>query len=196
MNSHTIALTVACTLALCLGLLAADKAAEGSALNFTVTDIDGNQVNLAEKYKGKVVLVVNVASECGLTPQYKGLQALHEKYADKGLAILGFPCNQFRGQEPGTEAQIKEFCKTKYNVGFDLFKKVDVNGDTALPFYKNLKAAAPDDGQPRDVAWNFEKFLIGRDGQVIKRIRPRVTPEEIAKEIEAELAKPAPAPAA
>jgi glutathione peroxidase len=192
MSSHTFALMIACTLFMAVGLVADEKSAGASDLNFTVKDIDGKDVNLAEKYKGKVVLVVNVASKCGLTPQYTGLEALQDKYSPKGFAVLGFPCNQFKGQEPGTEAEIKEFCKSKYDVSFDLFKKIDVNGENAAPLYKHLKGAAPDDGQPKDVAWNFEKFLIGRDGKLVKRIRPRTTPEEIAKDIEAELAKPAP----
>jgi len=190
MAIQVLTLMLVCTLILSAGLLAADKAAPGSALNFTVQDIDGTPVNLAEKYKGKVVLAVNVASECGYTKQYKGLEALHDKYSEQGLAVLGFPCNQFGGQEPGTEQEIKDFCKSKYDVSFDLFKKIEVKGDNASPLYKHLTAATPQD--KGDVKWNFEKFLIGRDGKIVKRYRSKVTPEEIAGDIEAELAKPAP----
>ena len=187
MSSHVFALAVVCSFVFALALVADEKA--GGALNFKVEDIDGNKVNLAEKYKGKVLLIVNVASECGYTKQYKGLEALNDKYHEQGLEVLGFPCNQFGGQEPGTEAQIKQFCKDKYDVSFDLFKKVEVKGDGAAPLYQHLTQVAPED--KGEVKWNFEKFLVGRDGQVVKRYRSKVTPEEIASDIEAELAKPA-----
>jgi glutathione peroxidase len=180
-------LGAAFTLALCVGIVAADKAA--SALNFTVKDIDGKDVNLAEKYKGKVLLIVNVASKCGYTKQYSGLEALNDKYADKGLAILGFPCNQFGGQEPGSEQDIKDFCKTNYDVSFDLFSKVDVNGDHAAPLYKYLTSEQAPVVDKGPVKWNFEKFLVSREGKVIARYRSKVTPEEIARDIESELAK-------
>ncbi len=160
------------------------------ALSFTMKSLDGKDVDLA-KYQGKVVLIVNVASECGLTPQYEGLQALHDKYADKGLAILGFPCNQFGSQEPGTAAEIREFCTTHYGVKFDMFAKVNVNGEEACPLYKYLTAQNTKPKGSGDISWNFEKFLLDRDGNVVARFEPRTTPDaqEVVKAIEAELAK-------
>lgn len=171
-------------------VVALAQAADKSALDFKVKSIKGEEVDLA-KYKGKVLLVVNVASRCGLTGQYKELEALNQKYGDKGLAVLGFPCNQFGKQEPGTEAEIAEFCSSTYNVKFDMFSKVDVNGDTAAPLYKYLTSV---DSKPKDkgeVSWNFEKFLIGKNGQVVARFAPRTAPDapEVVKLIEAELAK-------
>ena len=160
------------------------------ALNFKVKNIDGETVDL-EDYEGKVVLVVNVASECGLTPQYTGLQEMYDKYKDKGFVILAFPCNQFGSQEPGSEADIKQFCSTKYNVNFPLFSKIDVNGDNASPIYKYLtsKDVKPVGNGP--IKWNFEKFLIDREGQVVNRFAPRTAPSdaELLKTVEAELAK-------
>lgn len=166
--------------------LAGDKTM--SALDFTMKDIDGKEVKLAEKYKGKVVLFVNVASKCGMTPQYKQLEALHEKYKEKGLAIVGVPANNFGGQEPGTDTEIKEFCSTKYGVKFDMMSKVSVKGADIAPLYKFLTANANPAG---DVKWNFEKFLIGKDGKVVARFGSRVVPDaaEVTKAIEAELAK-------
>ncbi|MCS7045139.1 MAG: glutathione peroxidase [Gemmataceae bacterium] len=145
-------------------------------LQFKAKSIDGKEVDLA-KYRGKVVLIVNVASECGYTPQYKGLQALHAKYAKDGLAILGFPCNDFGKQEPGNEKQIKAFCEKNYGVQFDLFAKVAIVGDDAHPLFKFLtsKTTNPKYGGP--VRWNFEKFLIGRDGSIIARFASDVDPE-------------------
>lgn len=159
-------------------------------LDFTVKAIDGKDVDLS-KYKGKVVLIVNVASKCGLTPQYTALEGLHEKYADQGLAILGFPCNQFGKQEPGTEKEIAEFCSKTYGVKFDMFAKVNVNGDEQAPLYKFLTSERTDPEFPGKINWNFEKFLISRDGKIVKRFAPRVKPdsEEVTKAIEAELAK-------
>lgn len=142
-------------------------------LQFEVADIDGRKVDLG-KYKGKVVLIVNVASECGYTPQYKGLQELHAKYGPKGLAILGFPCNDFGRQESGTEAKIKEFARTKYGVGFDLFSKVGITGSDACPLYRHLTAKEMENGG--EVRWNFEKFLLGRDGEVVARFPSDVEP--------------------
>ena len=159
----------------------------GKALSHTVKDIDGKDVDLS-KYHGKVVLIVNVASKCGYTPQYKGLQALHEEHADEGLAILGFPCNQFGGQEPGSEADVKEFCEENYGVKFDLFSKVDVNGENASPLFKYLTSDEVPVADKGPVKWNFEKFLIGRDGKVIARFRSKDTPEQIEKAIEKALA--------
>lgn len=167
-----------------LTLQAGDKPVS-EVLNHTVKSIDGKDVKLSD-YKGKVILVVNVASKCGLTPQYKALEAVYEKYKDKGFVILGFPCNQFGKQEPGTEAEIQEFCTSKYSVTFPLFSKINVNGDSASPVYNALKAKFPG-----DIKWNFEKFLISRNGEVVSRHNPRTTPDapELIKAIEAELQK-------
>jgi glutathione peroxidase len=131
--------------------------------------------------KGKTCLVVNVASQCGLTPQYVGLQALHDDNKEKGFTVLGFPCNQFGKQEPGTSEQIQSFCETKYAVDFPLFEKIEVNGDSTCDLYQYLKAQQKDeDGKP-DIAWNFTKFLVDGSGAVVARFGPRTTPEEIAK---------------
>lgn len=169
---------------------AADKGEAPAALNFKMKTLAGKEVDL-NQYKGKVVLVVNVASACGLTPQYTELQSLHKKFASEGLAVVGFPCNQFGKQEPGSDSQIAEFCKSEYNVTFDMFSKVDVNGDGACPLYKHLTGL---DAKPKGkgpVSWNFEKFLIGRNGEVVARFEPRTKPDapEVIKVIEAELAK-------
>jgi glutathione peroxidase len=145
--------------------------------------IDGKPISL-EQYKGKVLLIVNVASHCGYTPQYAGLEKLYEKYKEKGFVILGFPCNQFGAQEPGTAEEIKTFCSTSYNVTFPLFTKIEVNGDNADPLYKFLKAAQPGTGEKPDIRWNFTKFLIGKDGKPIDRFDSKVTPEQIDPQIE------------
>ncbi len=169
----------------------ADKGKEKpAALNFEMKALDGKPVDLS-KFKGKVVLIVNVASECGLTPQYEGLEALHEKYADKGLAVLGFPCNQFGQQEPGTSEQIATFCRTQYGVKFNMFSKIDVNGDGACDLYKYLTALKTKPKGPGKVSWNFEKFLLNRKGEVVARFKPNVTPEsaEVVNAIEKELAQ-------
>jgi len=160
------------------------------ALDFKVTTIDGETVDL-EDYEGNVVLIVNVASKCGLTPQYTGLQKLYEEYEKKGLVVLGFPCNQFASQERGTDAEIKKFCSTKYNVSFPMFSKIEVNGDDAAPIYKYLTAK---DVKPKGkgrVSWNFEKFLVDREGNLVNRFEPKTKPNDIAllKAIESELAK-------
>jgi glutathione peroxidase len=147
-----------------------------AVLNFKMKDIEGKEVPLS-KYAGKVVLIVNVASECGYTPQYKGLQALHEKYAGQGLAILGFPSNDFGQQEPGTEAEIKTFCTKNYGVKFDLFAKVGITGKDAAPLYQHLQSKKTNPDHAGPVGWNFEKFLIGRDGAVIARFASDVDPE-------------------
>ena len=159
-------------------------------LSFTVKSLDGKDVDLS-KYEGKVVLIVNVASKCGLTPQYEQLQALHEKYAEDGLAVLGFPCNQFLWQEPGTAEEIQEFCRVNYGVTFDMFAKVKVNGDGACDLYKTLTALDTKPVGPGKISWNFEKFVIGRNGEVVARFSPRTKPDdpELLKVIEAELAK-------
>jgi glutathione peroxidase len=160
------------------------------ALSFKMKSIDGQNVELS-KYQGKVILIVNVASKCGLTPQYTELQALYDKYKEKGLVILGFPCNQFRGQEPGSDSEIKQFCSTKYNVTFDLFSKVDVNTESACDLYKYLTNLETKPVGKGDISWNFEKFLLDRQGNVISRFAPRTKPsdKEVVAAVEAALAK-------
>lgn len=146
-----------------------------AALDFTMKSIDGEEIELKD-YAGDVVLVVNVASKCGLTPQYEALQKLHEEHAEEGLTILGFPCDQFRNQEFGTEAEIKKFCTEEYGVEFPMFAKVNVNGDERCDFYKHLTGLETKPAEKGDISWNFEKFLIGRQGKVIGRFSPRVKP--------------------
>jgi glutathione peroxidase len=167
-----------------------DDKEKPAALNFTMKSITGQDVNLAD-YQGKVLLVVNVASKCGLTPQYEELEALHEKYGGKGLAVLGFPCNQFGKQEPGTDAEIAEFCSATYKVKFPMFSKVDVNGEKAAPIYKYLTALETKPKGKGDIAWNFEKFVIGKNGEVVARFAPKTAPDapEVLEVIDAELAK-------
>lgn len=143
--------------------LLADETKTDTVYSFKMKDIDGNMVSLS-RYKGKVLLIVNVASKCGFTPQYAGLEKLYEKYKGKGFVILGFPCNQFASQEPGTDADIKTFCSTKYDVKFPLFDKIEVNGDNAHPLYQFLKKSEPDPEGKLDIGWNFNKFLIDRSG--------------------------------
>jgi len=145
----------------------------------TINTLEGEPADMSA-YEGKALLVVNVASKCGLTPQYEGLQALHEKYADQGFEVLGFPCNQFMGQEPGTPEEIREFCDTTYNVSFTLFEKIDVNGQQRHDIYEVLTATADADGEAGDVKWNFEKFLVSPDGEVVGRFRPQVAPTDDA----------------
>jgi glutathione peroxidase len=165
--------------------------AKATPLNLEMETLEGKKVNLAEKYKGKVVLLVNVASKCGLTPQYEQLEALHEKYGKEGLAVVGVPCNQFGKQEPGTAAEINEFCEKNYGVEFDLLAKVDVNGDNATPLYKYLTSKEKNREFAGKITWNFEKFLFNRDGQVVARFEPRTKPDapEVVKAIETELSK-------
>ena len=162
-----------------------------AVLNFKMKKLDGKPVELKD-YSGKVVLFVNVASQCGLTPQYEGLQALHEKYGEKGLAIVGVPANEFGKQEPGTDVEISQFCKENYGVKFDMLSKVVVKGEGICPLYKHLTSKETSKF-PGDIKWNFEKFLIGRNGEIIARFAPAVEPdsEEVVKAIEAELAKSA-----
>ena len=170
---------------------AADKKTP-ELLNRKMKTLTGKEVDLS-KYDGKVLLIVNVASKCGATPQYEPLEDLHEKYHDQGLAVLGFPCNQFGMQEPGSAKDIEEFCKGTYNVQFDLFEKIDVNGEKTAAIYKELKeqAAKVNDDAAGDVKWNFEKFLIGRDGKVVARFRTGTSPDEpeVVQAIETELEK-------
>ena len=144
-----------------------------------VNQLDGSPASLGD-YKGKAVLVVNVASKCGLTPQYEGLQALQDQYGEQGFEVLGFPCNQFMGQEPGTADEIREFCDTNYNVSFTLFEKIDVNGAQRHPVYEILTGTADVDGEAGDVKWNFEKFLVSPEGEVVGRFRPQVAPNDDA----------------
>jgi len=150
-----------------------------------INTLEGQPADLSE-YKGKALLMVNVASKCGLTPQYEGLEKLHEQYGGRGLAVLGFPCNQFGGQEPGSEGQIKTFCETKFGVTFPMFAKVDVNGAGRHPLYEFLTSQTTSPDGPGDIQWNFAKFLIGKDGKVIARFPPTDTPEsaEITSAIE------------
>ena len=150
--------------------------------DFTVDDIEGKPVKL-DRFKGKVLLVVNTASKCGFTPQYKGLEALYRKYHDRGLEVLGFPCNQFGAQEPGSEQEIATFCQTNYDVTFPMFAKVDVNGDKAAPLYRHLKQAKPGLLGTQAIKWNFTKFLVDRDGKVVARYAPNDTPESFDADV-------------
>ncbi|GAB4289575.1 MAG: glutathione peroxidase [Ignavibacteriaceae bacterium] len=197
MKKATILFTGFVTLVLSLAVITAlsqadkNKAVQENNMNenikgIMVKDIDMNDVNLSD-YTGKVLLIVNVASQCGYTPQYAGLQEIYEKYKGRGFEILAFPCNQFGGQEPGTNEEIKEFCSANYEVTFKLFNKIEVNGPNRSPLYERLtNCPAIDTG---DVKWNFEKFLISRDGKIIARFRSKVEPmsEEIISAIEEQL---------
>lgn len=167
---------------------AAPLPVEKNMHEFTMTDIDGNAVKL-DAYKGKVVMLVNTASKCGLTPQYEGLQALYEKYKDKGFVVLGFPANNFMGQEPGTNEEIKEFCTLRYKVTFPMFAKISVKGEDQDPLYSYLTDSKTNPGFDGEITWNFEKFLADKDGKIIARFSPKVTPEdaEVIKAIEAAL---------
>lgn len=157
-----------------------------TAYDFSAIDIDGHDKTLSD-YAGKVLLVVNVASKCGFTPQYAGLQELWEKYRDRGLVVLGFPCDQFGHQEPGDEAEIMNFCSLTYDVDFPMFSKIEVNGGGAHPLWKWLKEQKSGLLGIGAIKWNFSKFLIGRDGKVVKRYAPTDAPASIAKDIEAAL---------
>ena len=154
-----------------------------------VRALDGGPASLRD-FEGRVLLIVNVASKCGLTPQYTGLEQLQEKFADRGFAVLGFPCNQFGGQEPGTAEEIQTFCSTTYGVSFPLFEKIDVNGDDRHPLYDVLTELADDGGHTGDIRWNFEKFLISREGTPVSRFSPLVEPgsDELVVAIEKLLA--------
>ncbi len=155
-----------------------------NTFDFTAASLDGTPVDLS-RYRGKVLLIVNTASQCGFTPQYKGLEQLYRAYHERGLEVLGFPCNQFRQQEPGSEAEIGAFCEKNFGVSFPLFAKIDVNGDHAHPLFRHLKREAPGVLGTQAVKWNFTKFLVGRDGRVLKRYAPTTKPEDITKDIEA-----------
>lgn len=156
-----------------------DATTEKSLYEFTMKNIDGQDVKL-DAYKGKVVMVVNVASKCGYTPQYEGLQALYDKNKDKGFVILGFPANNFMGQEPGTEAEIKEFCTSKYHVTFPMFAKISVKGEDQHPLYNYLTNKATDPEFAGDISWNFNKFLIDRSGKIVARFGSKETPDSDA----------------
>jgi glutathione peroxidase len=149
-----------------------------------VTRADGSTGDLSD-HQGEVMLIVNVASNCGFTPQYEGLETLQRKYAGKGFSVLGFPCNQFGAQEPGNADEIASFCKLTYDVSFPLYAKIDVNGDDAAPLYKHLKDEAPGLLGSKAIKWNFTKFLINRSGKVVKRYPPQAKPEDLARDIEA-----------
>ena len=173
--------TVACAAVLSLGTSSGADAKSGkenmtSVYDFTLKDIDRKEVNLGQ-YRGKVLLLVNVASRCGFTPQYEGLQKIYMKYKDRGFVILGFPANNFLGQEPGTEEEIKTFCSTKYNVTFPLFSKISVKGDDMHPLYRFLTSKETNPEFGGDIKWNFSKFLVSRDGKLVARFEPAVKPE-------------------
>jgi glutathione peroxidase len=155
--------------------------------DFEVKSIDG-QTQTLEPYRGRVLLIVNVASKCGFTPQYAGLEALYQRYKDRGLTILGFPCDQFRNQEPGDEAAIKSFCSLRYGVTFPMFAKIEVNGPAAHPLFKHLKSAKRGLFWTAFIKWNFTKFLVNKNGQVVKRYGPATKPEAIEKDLPALLA--------
>jgi glutathione peroxidase len=154
--------------------------------DFSAKTLDGEEQSLAA-YRGKTALIVNVASKCGFTPQYAGLEALYRKYQDKGLVVLGFPCDQFGHQEPGDEAEIRNFCSLNYDVSFPMFAKIDVNGADAHPLYKYLKHAAKGLLGSESIKWNFTKFLVDKDGNAVRRYAPTDTPESIDKDIAAAL---------
>jgi len=155
-----------------------------SIYDFSATSIEGNPLELSN-YKDKVLLIVNTASQCGFTPQYQGLQSLYQKYSDRGLVVLGFPCNQFGQQEPGSTSEIQSFCETRFGVSFPLFEKIDVNGINAHPLFKYLTKAVPGILGTEGIKWNFTKFLVDRKGNVVKRYPSMTKPEDLEKEIEA-----------
>ena len=158
-----------------------------SLYDFTARQIDGQDIALSQ-LKGRVLLIVNTASQCGFTPQFAGLQALHQAYAAQGLSVLGFPCNQFGAQDPGADSAIASFCQINYGVDFPMMAKIDVNGASAHPLYRWLKAQAPGLLGSEAIKWNFTKFLVGKDGQVIRRYAPLDKPASLASDIEAALA--------
>lgn len=184
------------------------KNKESELYSFKMKSLEGDEIDFS-KYKGKVILIVNTASKCGFTSHYKGLEELNKKYADKGLVVLGFPCNQFLAQEPGTNEDIKAFCQANYGVSFQMFEKIDVNGENAAPLYNFLKMNAPFEGfkdkemgerlssilkkyspeflEGNEIKWNFTKFLVSKDGKTIKRFETPTTPKELEAEIESML---------
>ncbi|GAB3481179.1 glutathione peroxidase [Polaromonas eurypsychrophila] len=157
-----------------------------SIYDFQAQQINGQDISLSE-YRGKVMLIVNTASKCGFTPQFGGLQELHKAYTGKGLVVLGFPCNQFGSQDPGADGEIAEFCQVNYGVSFPMMGKIDVNGPAAHPLYKWLSSEAPGLLGSKSIKWNFTKFLVGKDGQVIRRYAPTDKPADLAKDVEAAL---------
>jgi glutathione peroxidase len=157
-----------------------------SVYDFTARTIDGEERSLS-RYRGQALLIVNVASRCGFTPQYAGLEALYRKYRDHGFAVLGFPCDQFGHQEPGNEAEIAQFCSLTYEVSFPMFAKIDVNGAGTHPLYRYLKAARPGILGLEAIKWNFTKFLVGKDGESVRRYAPTDTPDRIEPDVEAAL---------
>lgn len=189
MTNWTSTFLLGGVVAACVASAGAEDKPSGP-LSFTVKSISGQDVDLA-KYKGQVVLIVNVASQCGLTPQYEALEALYEKHRDQGLVVLGFPCNQFLGQEPGTDAEIAQFCSATYKIKFPLFSKIEVNGAGAAPLYKHLTSVETKPQGKGKISWNFEKFLIGKNGEVVARFSPPTEPDapEVFAVIQKELAK-------
>ncbi|WP_096698430.1 glutathione peroxidase [Polaromonas sp. AER18D-145] len=158
-----------------------------SIYDFAARQINGQDIALSQ-FKGKVMLIVNTASQCGFTPQFGGLEELHKAYTGKGLVVLGFPCNQFGAQDPGADGEIAEFCQVNYGVSFPMMGKIDVNGPAAHPLYKWLSSEAPGLLGSKAIKWNFTKFLVGKDGQVIRRYAPTDKPADLAKDVEAALA--------
>lgn len=187
---RNLAILVAAILLMTGASLRAEDKKPASVYDFTVNDIDGKPVDLS-KYKGKVVMIVNVASKCGNTPQYANLEKLFEEKKDKGFVILGFPANEFGKQEPGTNEQIKEFCTSTYDVKFDMFSKIVVKGEGQAPLYKYLTSKDANPKTAGNIKWNFEKFLIDRDGKIVARFEPKVKPDtkEVLAAIDAELEK-------
>ena len=187
-----IQLSARYTVAACLTLLISPVLVQAgeTVLDHEVKNLSGEKADLSE-YKGKVVMIVNVASRCGATPQYAALQDLHDTFSDEGLVVIGFPCNQFGKQEPGTSDEIRDFCTTKYNVTFPLMQKIEVNGDNAAAIYKELTATPTQPKKSGPIGWNFEKFLIGRDGKVVARYATSTEPDapEVIEQIKKELAK-------
>lgn len=175
-----------CITGLCILLMEAASLSAASLYGIPLKDIDGKDTSL-KPYKGKVLLIVNVASKCGLTPQYSALESLYQKYKDKGFDVLGFPCNQFGFQEPGSNSEIKEFCSLKYHVTFPMFDKLEVNGANRHPLFTEL--AGKDSPFPGDIKWNFNKFLVSRDGKILSRFEPKTAPDspEVIQAIEAAL---------
>ncbi len=156
----------------------------GSVFDFSATTKGGGDLPL-EQYRGKVLLIVNTASKCGFTPQFAGLEELYEKYRDRGLEVLGFPCNQFGGQDPGSNEEIQEFCQLNYGVSFPMMGKIEVNGSGTTPLYKHLKKSAKGLAGSERIKWNFTKFLVNRDGEVVKRYAPQTKPSQLEADIEA-----------
>ena len=185
-----LTLIAAAALVMFAANLRADDTRPKNVYSFTMKDIDGKNADLSQ-YKGKVSLVVNVASKCGYTPQYKNLEAVYEKYKDKGFEILAFPANEFKQQEPGSNEEIKEFCTSKYNTQFPLFSKIVVKGEGQAPLYQYLTSTDANQQTAGDIKWNFTKFLVSKEGKVVARFEPKVKPDdkEVIDAIETELAK-------